>query len=294
MHDTSLLEQAADAEIFASRATTLGVLVGCSAHARAQHPANPPVTMQPESQHLTKSIRWWDGVAVTLSLPAALFVSLGYSIAALGAWAAIALWALAAALATLHNWIYSELGAMFVEKSGGIALYANEAWRSRIPAMGALATYSYWFAWATAPALWGLAAGQALAAQFWPGDTLLIGSWHLSLSSSIAVVVAFGAWSFSMIRLRFAMLLITFAGVLLMLPVAIFCLAPWIKGHAIVAEPVWHVGMGWAGLRVSLSWLFVMVWAAYCVEAAASFIPEFRDTVADTKRALRVAALIAF
>ncbi len=32
----------------------------------------------PAPSAMAKSIRWWDGVALTLSLPAALFVSLGY------------------------------------------------------------------------------------------------------------------------------------------------------------------------------------------------------------------------
>jgi amino acid transporter len=35
-----------------------------------------------------------------------------------------------------------------------------------------------------------------------------------------------------------------------------------------------------------------MAWSAYAVEAAASFIPEFRDTVSDTRKALRISALV--
>jgi len=50
---------------------------------------------------LTQSIRWWDGVAITLSLPAALFVGLGWAMGAIGTFAAIALYALIAVLALL-------------------------------------------------------------------------------------------------------------------------------------------------------------------------------------------------
>ncbi|HVW71399.1 MAG TPA: APC family permease [Steroidobacteraceae bacterium] len=238
---------------------------------------------------LEKTIRWWDGVAITLSLPAALFVSLGTSVGTIGAWAALALWALIALAAALHNWIYSELGAMFVEKSGGIALYANEAWRSRVPSLGPLATYAYWFAWATAPAIWGLSISQILTEQLWPNSTftLNLGIAHLNLPQLVALGVAFCSWALSMVQLRFTMVIITAAGIVLMLPVLIFSTC-FVSSHWSVASFSWRLG----GARTALAWGFVMAWSAYAVEAAASFIPEFRDTVRDTRKALRVSALI--
>lgn len=252
-------------------------------------------TPNPSAGHaIPKTLRWWDGVAITLSLPAALFVSLSPSIGALGTWAAIALWGVIAIAAALHNWIYSEMGAMFADKSGGIALYANEAWRSRLPSLGPLATYAYWFAWATAPAIWGLAIAQMLTTQFWPTATftLPLGFMSLDTPQCVALAVALISWALSMIQLRFTMVLITAAGVLLMVPVVIFgtCL---LTGHGwSITSFTWRTGAGVPALRTVLAWLFVMGWSAYAVEAAASFIPEFRDTVADTRKALRVSALI--
>lgn len=241
-----------------------------------------------------KTIRWWDGVAITLSLPAALFVGLGYSMGAIGAWAAIALWAVIAAVAALHNWVYSEMGAMFSHKSGGIALYANEAWSKRFPALGPLATYAYWFAWATAPAIWGLAVSQILTEQFWPeaSYTLDLGVIQLDLPQLIALGVALLSWALSMIELRFTMILITLAGVLLMVPVMIFASGSFVSHLWSTSSFTWRIGEGVEGLRTVLAWLFVMAWSAYAVEAAASFIPEYRDTVRDTRKALRVSALI--
>ncbi len=245
------------------------------------------------SAALAKTIRWWDGVAITLSLPAALFVGLGYSIGAIGAWAAIALWAAIAAVAVLHNWVYSEMGAMFGEKSGGIALYANEAWSQRIPCLGPLATYAYWFAWATAPAIWGLAVAQILTEQFWPNASysLDLGLIQLDLPQLIALGVALISWALSMVDLRFTMVIITAAGVLLMIPVLIFGSSFLASGWT-TSSFTWRIGGGAEGLRTVLAWLFVMAWSAYAVEAAASFIPEFRDTVRDTRKALRISALI--
>ncbi|WP_158491044.1 APC family permease [Metapseudomonas resinovorans] len=245
------------------------------------------------SAALAKTIRWWDGVAITLSLPAALFVGLGYSIGAIGAWAAIALWALIAVVAVLHNWLYSEMGAMFGDKSGGIALYANEAWSRRIPCLGPLATYAYWFAWATAPAIWGLAVAQILTEQFFPNASysLDIGVMQLDLPQLIALGVALFSWALSMVNLRFTMIIITAAGVLLMIPVLIFSGSFLASGWS-TASFSWGISADAAGLRTVLAWLFVMAWSAYAVEAAASFIPEFRDTVPDTRKALRISALI--
>ncbi|VXC14909.1 APC family permease [Pseudomonas sp. 8AS] len=243
---------------------------------------------------LAKTIRWWDGVAITLSLPAALFVGLGYSIGAIGAWAAIVLWAVIAAVAVLHNWLYSEMGAMFAEKSGGIALYASEAWSKRCPSLGPLATYAYWFAWATAPAIWGLAVAQILSEQFWPDVAFSydLGFVQLGLPQFIALGVALLSWALSMIQLRFTMVILTVAGVLLMVPVLIFGTS-FISAEAWTsASFTWRTGEGVTGLRTIIAWLFIMAWSAYAVEAAASFIPEFRDTVGDTRKALRISALI--
>lgn len=243
---------------------------------------------------LAKTIRWWDGVAITLSLPAALFVGLGYSIGAIGAWAAITLWALIAAVAVLHNWLYSEMGAMFADKSGGIALYANEAWSRRVPAFGPLATYAYWFAWATAPAIWGLAVAQILSEQFWPEVAFQydLGFVQLGLPQCIALGVALLSWALSMVQLRFTMIILTVAGVLLMVPVLIFGTS-FLTASAWSADSfTWRTGEGITGLQTILAWLFIMAWSAYAVEAAASFIPEFRDTVSDTRKALRISALI--
>lgn len=254
------------------------------------HQANPG---SEPSAVLAKSIRWWDGVAITLSLPAALFVGLGYSIGAIGAWAAIALWAAIAAIAVLHNWVYSEMGAMFGEKSGGIALYANEAWSRRVPCLGPLATYAYWFAWATAPAIWGLAVAQILTEQFFPNTSysLDLGVMQLDLPQLIALGVALFSWALSMVNLRFTMIIITAAGVLLMIPVLIFS-GSFLASGWTTASFTWRISGDAEGLRTVLAWLFVMAWSAYAVEAAASFIPEFRDTVRDTRKALRISAII--
>jgi len=59
---------------------------------------------------------------------------------------AMLLWGISMFLGVLQNWIYSETAAMFPDKSGGIALYANEGWKRYFSLVGPVATFGYWFA----------------------------------------------------------------------------------------------------------------------------------------------------
>ena len=80
-------------------------------------------------------LSWFEGFVLSLTMPAALIATLGYSISSLGVWLAIGLWGVSMVLATLANRAYAELAGMFPEKPG-IALYAWEGWRSRISLVG--------------------------------------------------------------------------------------------------------------------------------------------------------------
>ena len=71
-----------------------------------------------EERHLLKTLRWYDGFVIALANPGFLLGSLGYSVGDLGGWGAALLWAISAFVAVFINTIYSELAAMFPEKSG--------------------------------------------------------------------------------------------------------------------------------------------------------------------------------
>ena len=76
-----------------------------------------------------KTLRWYDGFALALANPGFLLRSLGYWVLDLGGWGAAMLWGVTAFLIVFVMVIYSELAAMFPNKSGGFPLYANEGWR---------------------------------------------------------------------------------------------------------------------------------------------------------------------
>jgi amino acid transporter len=96
-----------------------------------------------EERELLKSLRWWDGFVVALANPGFLIGSLGFSIGSLGGWGAMLLWGVSMFLGTLQNWIYAETATMFPNKTGGIALYANEGWRRYFTLVGPVATFGY-------------------------------------------------------------------------------------------------------------------------------------------------------
>ena len=82
-----------------------------------------------EERQLLKAMTWWDGFVVALANPGFLIAALGSSIGALGTTGAFVLWTISITFGALQNNIHAELATMFPNKSGGIALYAHEAWR---------------------------------------------------------------------------------------------------------------------------------------------------------------------
>ena len=65
-------------------------------------------------------------------------------------------------MAVFINTIYAELAAMFPEKSGGLSLYAHEAWRKYTTLVGPIATFGYWIGWSVVLSFLGLFIGQLI------------------------------------------------------------------------------------------------------------------------------------
>src|SRR5215475_2042611 len=61
-----------------------------------------------QERHLLKALRWWDGFVIALCNPGFLVASLGFSIVALGTWAAVFLCSLSAAVGMLQGRMYTE------------------------------------------------------------------------------------------------------------------------------------------------------------------------------------------
>ncbi|MFI6062055.1 APC family permease [Streptomyces sp. NPDC051286] len=247
-----------------------------------------------EQPALAKRMRWYDGFAMSLTMPAALVASLGASIGGLGAWGAIVLWAVSMVLATATNWIYTELAAMFPESSGGIAHYATEGWKSRAPVVGPLASVGYWFPWTTSLAIYAGIIGSFVQAQWFPDQTWTVelGPAQLSFPIVVGLAVIVLLFCAAMIGLHVAMWVIYLTGGMLMVPLAVFLVVPFFSGEWSTAGLHWDLH-GLSGVREALVWLYVMAWTSFGVEVCATFAPEYKDTVRDTSRALRAGVLFS-
>jgi len=250
-----------------------------------------------EERQLLKSLRWYDGFVIALCNPGFLIGSLGFSVGALGGWGATALWGISATIGLLSNWIYSETAAMFPNQSGGISLYAHEGWRRYFSLVGPVATFGYWIGWSVVLSIFGKLIGDLVVSKWFPGSAstvyFSIGNNHLGPSHMIAIGLIAAVWLFNIFGVKPSLLLGYVTGVLLMFPLVIFMIVPFLNGDYHASNMTWTIGGQWGGLRIAFVWLFLMCWSAYGIEVCASFAPEYHDTKRDTALALRSAAMFS-
>lgn len=244
------------------------------------------------AEQLPKKMRWWDGFAMSMTMPAALIATLGASIADLGGWGAAVLWAISMLIAMGVNWIYTELATMFPESSGGITHYAAEAWKKRAPWVAPLASVGYWFPWGTNLATYGAITGALIQAQWFPDSAWVIniGPIELSLPIVIGIGVILFMYLINVVGVRMTMAFVYITAGILMIPLFSFIVLPLFSGSWTPSELTWNLH-GVEGLRKALVWLYIMAWTTFGIEVCATFAPEYKDSVKDTTRAIKAAVL---
>jgi amino acid transporter len=247
---------------------------------------------QVEERQLLKAMTWWDGFVVALANPGFLIAALGGSIGALGTAGAFVLWTISITLGALQNNIHAELAAMFPNKSGGVALYAHEAWRKYLTLVGPLATFGYWIGWSVVLSINGFVAGALIQSEWFSSTT-----WTSSTAGfdfSLPILIGIGlivlVWAINVFGVRPAVWFGYITGALLCIPCFVLMVLPYLTGDWHSANFTWGIGAG-GGLPLALTWLYFMCWSAYGIEVVATFAPEFHDTERDTAKALRVSAL---
>lgn len=261
-----------------------------------------------EERQLLKTLRWYDGFVIALANPGFLLGALGYSVGDLGGWGAAILWGISAFVAVFLNTIYSELATMFPDKSGGIALYAHEGWRKYTTLVGPIATFGYWIGWSVVLAVNGLFIGQIVQGAWFSGEPFggptsadttgyfSTGSVNVGLPVLIGIGLILAVWVFNVYGTRVGVTFGYAAGLLLMVPLFVMMILPFINGSfdsANLANNLGADGQAWGGLQLALVWLWLMSWSAWGVDVCATFAPEYKDTVRDTRLALRSAALFS-
>jgi amino acid transporter len=256
-----------------------------------------------EERQLLKTLRWYDGFVICLANPGFLLGSLGFSVIDLGGWGAALIWGITALIVLPVTVIYSELAAMFPHKSGGISVYANEGWRKYTTLVGPVATFGYWIGWSVVLSYIGLFAGYLAQAAWFPGEPFgtyafggstidhgyfSTGVVYIGLDHLIAIGLILSVWLFNIFGTRIAVSFNYLAGILLMLPLFCFTLLPFLNGDFHSSNLTYKLNdphLAWGGLQIALVWIWIMIWST-APEAAATFAPEYKDTLRDTRKAL--------
>jgi amino acid transporter len=259
-----------------------------------------------EERQLLKKLSWYDGFVIALANPGFLLGSLGYSVADLGGWGCVLLWGISALAAVFIMTLYTEMATMFPDKPGGFPLYAHEGWRRYSTLVGPVATFGYWIGWSVVLSVFGIFIGQIIQGAWFPGSKpgsplgegyFSIGDVDVGLPHFIAAGLIIAVWLFNVFGVRVGVTFGYIAGALLMIPLAVFMFAGYFNGDFTTANMTWgsldDPGAVWGGLQLALVWLWIMAWSAWGVDACATFAPEYKDTVRDTKLALRSAALFS-
>ena len=246
-----------------------------------------------EERQLLKTLRWWDGFVIALCNPGFLIGALGFTLGIFGVIGSLVLWGASAAIGMLQSWIYSEPATMFGHRSGGISLYAHEGWKRYSTLVGPLSAFGYWIGWSVVLSIFGKVIGDLAQSQWWPHSTwtVSIGSNHLGLGGCIAIGTIIAVWLFNIFGLRPAVWFSYACAGLLMIPLALFIVVPYITGdwHSSNVHATWPGP--WGGVKLALVFMFLNGWSDYGTEACATFAPEYRDTKRDTSRALRSSAM---
>jgi len=250
-----------------------------------QYPVDAPLAERPPGR-----LSWFEGFVLSLTMPAALIATLGYSISSLGTWLAIALWGVSMVLATLANRAYAELAGMFPEKQG-IALYASEGWRSRFSLAGPIAAFGYWFAWSSSMAVYSGIVGSLVQAQWFSSQDWVwdLGIVDVTFARLVAALVLVAVWAANILGLRPTLWLAYTAAAMLVVPLAVFMFLPYLTGDwssATFTDPT-------GDWRLAVVWLYIMCWTSLGVEVCATFTPEYRNGSRDAAKALRAAALFS-
>jgi amino acid transporter len=244
-----------------------------------------------EERQLLKSLRWWDGFTIALCQPGFLLGSLLFAYGSLGVTGATVLWGISAAVSLMNVWVYSELAMMFPGRSGGISLYANEAWRKYSTLAGPIATFGYWIGWSVVLAIFGNLIGGLIQAQWFSSSSWTVwdGVVHLQLFNFIGIGCIVLVWLFNIFGVRPFAWFTYVTGALLLIPVTFLILGPLVSGNWHSSNVHWALAdHQWGGVKLALVYLFIMYWSSNGVEVGATFTPEYKSRK-DSAIALRSA-----
>ncbi|MEZ5150330.1 APC family permease [Rhodococcus zopfii] len=251
----------------------------------------------PAPEHMVRTLTWRDGMVFALNMPIGLFLTLGYTVGAIGGWTAITIWAVACFFAFLQSHLFSEMAAMFPDRSGGISVYAYEGWKRHFAPLGAIAAFGYWMGWSLSLSVEGVVLGTLIEQAFFPGNDIAIRlpiGHELGLPYLIAIGAIVAAWALNYFGIKIAAGVARVTGALLVIGLAVLVVGPFLSSGADfdITRLSWTGASSPFDWKVIVVWFYITAWTTYGTEVCASFAAEYKDPVKDTSRALRRSALM--
>lgn len=218
------------------------------------------------------SLTWPLGMAIAAGVPALALISAG-PVAALAGPPSVLVWALAGLAGVLMAVTFGELVSLFPGHTGGIAVAAAQALRSRSRPLALLAQWGYWLGWSPTMAITATLAGQTVRRVAGPEAPGWV-AWVVAagvLAGCAAVNrrgIAPGAWLQSGLAVCTAV-------------TAVLLIAPPLTRRQFDVDhllPFAPPG-GWLsrpGLTALAGAFFLAGWSAYGAEVALSYASEYR------------------
>lgn len=246
---------------------------------------------------MVRTLTWRDGMVFALNIPIGLFLTLGYTVGALGAWYTIALWAVACLIALLQNNLFAEMAGMFSNRSGGISVYAYEGWKRHFAPLGAIAAFGYWMGWSLSLSVEAVALGTLIQGTFFPDASLAVNlpiGHELGLPYLIGIAAIVIAWALNYYGVRVAAGVAKVVGALLLLGLLVLVIGPFLSPR-VDFDPS---QLSWSGAstaidwKVLVVWFYITAWTTYGTELCASFTAEYKDPARDAALSLRRSAVM--
>lgn len=261
----------------------------------AQDPAGQ-LEQMPAEVYMKRTLTWRDGFVFALNMPIGLFLTLGYTVGAIGGWTAICIWVVACFFGFLQNNLFAEMAAMMPNRSGGISVYAYEGWKRYFAPLGAVAAFGYWMGWSLSLSVEGVVLGTLIEQAFFPENNVLISlpiGHDLGLPYLIAIGAIVAAWALNYFGIKLAASISKITGVLLIIGLLVLVLGPLISPHADfdITRLSFEGDSSPLNWQIIVVWFYITAWTTYGTEVCASFTAEYRNPTKDAAKALRVSAL---
>ncbi|MCZ4589999.1 APC family permease [Rhodococcus opacus] len=238
-----------------------------------------------------KTLRWYHGFMMALPIATGLFIGVGYMIGAIGVIPAAVICLVLSVVALLQNKLFSEMAAMFPDKTGGVATFAAEAWKRYFSPIAPIAAFGYWCGWGLSLALTGITIGSLVQAQWLPDTTeayFSVAGVGFGLPQAIGVATVVLCSALNVAGIKVALRVNQVIGAVFIAILAVLLIVPFASNDWTSANLTSHDNVDW---KTYVVWLFVVAWAIYGTELCAVFAPEYVDTSRDTSRSLTTVAL---